>query len=163
MRGETWRRTNPLCRTSNFNPLAPCGARRCRVSHRLATHRFQSTRPVRGETDDTTSPAELQPISIHSPRAGRDGRLKLLSIGTNISIHSPRAGRDYKRQSAACSSGVFQSTRPVRGETCHVVRVTLMSTFQSTRPVRGETGGRLPPGEQHTDFNPLAPCGARRF
>ena len=33
-----------------FNPLAPCGARPWTASTRWNTHTFQSTRPLRGET-----------------------------------------------------------------------------------------------------------------
>ena len=57
----------------------------------------------------------------------------------------------------------FQSTRPLRGETCEIdITINIKSHFQSTRPLRGETA-RM--GEICTSvafFNPLAPCGARR-
>ena len=35
---------------------------------------FQSTRPVRGETNSFTQAAIAADISIHSPRAGRDSK-----------------------------------------------------------------------------------------
>ena len=102
----------------NFNPLAPCGAR-------LAAER---------------KTAAFLCISIHSPRAGRDttpttrstcrryfnplapcgARLRAASHRGDldlISIHSPRAGRDFDVQIVDDKALVFQSTRPVRGET----------------------------------------------
>ena len=59
----------------DFNPLAPCGARRT-----LSLHR-----------------EERNYISIHSPRAGRDRRgHQGRPPAIPISIHSPRAGRDRR-------------------------------------------------------------------
>ena len=58
--------------------------------------RFQSTRPVRGETDAITRviPLEDSEISIHSPREGRDVEQQYALYKELISIHSPREGRD---------------------------------------------------------------------
>ena len=78
-----------------------------------------------------------------------------------ISIHSPRAGRDGDTTDFTVYNGTFQSTRPVRGETFDTVLVDYTNRFQSTRPVRGETGGTVRPPPKAPDFNPLAPCGAR--
>ena len=61
-------------RVSNFNPRAPCGARR----------EFLPKLPVR------------LLISIHAPRVGRDANMLILSQTKDIiSIHAPRVGRDY--------------------------------------------------------------------
>ena len=57
-----------------------------------------------------------------------------------ISIHAPRAGRDPRGQQPDPFPDRFQSTRPVRGAT-------------------GNPGGG---GPGRGDFNPRAPCGARR-
>ena len=57
-------------------------------------------------------------ISIHAPRAGRDGGVALpLLVLHPISIHAPRAGRDIPQTMAGMSPAIFQSTRPVRGAT----------------------------------------------
>ena len=80
-------------------------------------------------------------ISIHAPRAGRDGERVSVVNGTryrfqstrpvrgatgqslevqavaHISIHAPRAGRDPARFLRRMSLYIFQSTRPVRGAT----------------------------------------------
>ena len=55
-----------------FNPLAPCGARRASARMTRRPCRFQSTRPLRGETDDRDEMNENTALSIHSPLAGRD-------------------------------------------------------------------------------------------
>ena len=56
----------------------------------------------------------------------------------------------------------FQPTRPLRGATLHTEQPLLPIPFQPTRPLRGAT-----PQVTHflvriANFNPRAPCGARR-
>ena len=125
---------------------------------------FQSTRPVWGAT-------KIQPAVYQ---------------GIGISIHAPRMGRDGKCMLARAGICQFQSTRPMRGATNITSKHTIIhDRFQSTRSMRGATqidfpiicnriisihaphAGRdlkvylpLPDG---ADFNPRAPCGARRF
>ena len=81
------------------------------------TKKFQSTRPMRGETVGLLIFAEEDRISIHSPHAGRDINARTVS------------GR----------SALFQSTRPMRGETSRSSPLRRPPRFQSTRPMRGET------------------------
>ena len=124
--------------------------------------RFQSTRPMRGETAAAPGAGAwrshfnplapcgarrgrrysrcFQRISIHSPHAGRDGDLIPQPVGlVDISIHSPHAGRDNRDQ------------RP-REE----YEISIHS------PHAGRDQGQHIPYPQADDFNPLAPCGARR-
>ena len=58
---------------SYFNPRAPCGARPDTWRSSTPRRKFQSTRPVRGATVSATVTADQINISIHAPRAGRDG------------------------------------------------------------------------------------------
>ena len=170
----------------HFNPLAPCGARQeitleQRVSDMISIHSprvgrdpfsssgstvagiFQSTRPVWGETEQWRQCWPGLRISIHSPRVGRD--LCGIEIGRRlkISIHSPRVGRDEKTDATQAYASTFQSTRPVWGETgqCREMAEQLVR-FQSTRPVWGETRATAASKAAAANFNPLAPCGARR-
>ncbi len=78
---------------------------------------FQSTRPVRGETKTHKYLHRAVYISIHSPRAGRDRMVDRQIRSLIISIHSPRAGRDWIHLLSVSIPMIFQSTRPVRGET----------------------------------------------
>ena len=85
----------------------------------------------------------------------------------NISIHSPRAGRDFFSPWCCMIATAFQSTRPARGETPALLRSHKADkadlVFQSTRPVRGETFRKELCPARPSNFNPLAPCGARHF
>ena len=147
----------------NFNPRAPCGARRY------------------------PSPAASVPfpISIHAPRVGRDHtavvgqrlafdfnprapcgarRLKTLSGGT-VSNFNPRAPCGARRRTnlLLLRPSIFQSTRPVWGATFVVLDVKpQFFEFQSTRPVWGATDLDDAKDNAADDFNPRAPCGARQ-
>ena len=69
----------------------------------------------------------------------------LLPEGLPISIHAPRAGRDGVIWDSWDSSNEFQSTRPVRGATVNRAADQIAGLFQSTRPVRGATLDDLQP------------------
>ena len=108
----------PTLTTRGFNPRAPCGARLKQISTELDRTPFQSTRPVRGATQERQRPQVQPAVSIHAPRAGRD-----LFVALNKT-----------------SVRGFQSTRPVRGATaCGGGAGRGWTLFQSTRPVRGAT------------------------
>ena len=55
-----------------FNPRAPCGARLTFGSSTVWISRFQSTRPLRGATQNHCLKHLDVRISIHAPLAGRD-------------------------------------------------------------------------------------------
>ena len=125
---------------NNFNPRAPCGARRYTPYCCFTQNKFQSTRPVWGATGKDL---HLQP---------KEG----------ISIHAPRVGRDAKSGYTLGEVTVFQSTRPVWGATtCILARPNTWRKFQSTRPVWGATTVTMCLASSRLYFNPRAPCGAR--
>ncbi len=104
--------------SDDFNPRAPCGARRARERHGRGGCR----------------------ISTHAPRAGRDAFVELDVIREGISTHAPRAGRDADDHWFEASKAIFQPTRPVRGATApSAPSLPLYTVFQPTRPVRGAT------------------------
>ena len=148
-------------RWRNFNPRAPCGARRSPAMRILRTTSFQSTRPVRGATHERSDPHAGAGISIHAPRAGRDHHRAAFRPDADISIHAPRAGRDHF-QSCKLYRVSISIHAPRAGRDLARASHSLMTLlFQSTRPVRGATinlGNVNPSGH---DFNPRAPCGAR--
>ena len=100
-----------------FNPLAPCGARRRQSAGR--THR-----------------GDFNPLA---PCGARPTSIMICSMELEISIHSPRVGRDPSWAMSKRSQRVFQSTRPVWGETASRRAPSWAMSFQSTRPVWGET------------------------
>ena len=69
------RDASPLARSmvgQGFNPRAPRGARRLIYAVLLGFWAFQSTRPARGATTIALKSANIEEVSIHAPRAGRD-------------------------------------------------------------------------------------------
>ena len=55
-----------------FNPLSPWGERLVLFRFQPSTSEFQSTLPVGGETPARRHQCSAHPVSIHSPRGGRD-------------------------------------------------------------------------------------------
>ena len=100
---------------------------------------FQSTRPSRGETEGRRDLRREVPISIHSPLAGRDEQGGELLAVTDISIHSPLAGRD---------AAVHGHAQLLRDISIH-------------SPLAGRDQFMFVADCSATDFNPLAPRGAR--
>ena len=174
-----------------FNPLAPCGARRivlkCQAgcdtfsihsplagrdgarsaeSGRICT--FQSTRPLRGETNTVKDRLRYAiSFSIHSPLAGRDNGLPgVFQGGQRFSIHSPLAGRDRGHGSGAvrgphvfnplapCGArpdashpvgwvGGFSIHSPLAGRDLRVSSISRQLKFSIHSPL----AGRDPPGQ----------------
>ena len=141
MRGATAALAAKAGQGYNFNPRAPCGARRLIWVSGGSVVVFQSTRPIRGAT-------------IHDADA--------LPTGEQISIHAPHTGRDTIWTIMISVSLIFQSTRPIRGAT---------KTDNDIRPgisisIHAPHTGRDTSRARHTahndkDFNPRAPYGAR--
>ncbi len=107
----------PLSWPAGFNPRAPCGARLATLSLCGLSLMFQSTRPVRGATDEGITDLCGAVVSIHAPRAGRD---ILASQQPNAAFgFNPRAPCGARPGYECRVSGAqgFQSTRPVRGAT----------------------------------------------
>ena len=170
----------------DFNPRAPCGARRltsCPANAALefqstrplrgATYptalrrrrdSFQSTRPLRGATISPSRPIRGQRISIHAPLAGRDARgARAAPAPPPISIHAPLAGRDADAALLRHAGDGISIHAPLAGRDYNIIfSLYVLTLFQSTRPLRGAT--RTPQCRSAGDsyFNPRAPCGARR-
>ena len=102
-------------------------------------------------------------ISIHAPRVGRDSR-PLMSLTMTLSFQSTRPVWGATRFVLQLCQAVrqFQSTRPVWGATSGSEMLSAMLIFQSTRPVWGATTPCRTHGAAAGNFNPRAPCGARR-
>ena len=134
-----WRR---WWRTSrNFNPRAPCGARQGLSDQVKELKDFNPRAPCGARLCTHRIFGHESGISTHAPLAGRDEVKTVLVAGLGfISTHAPLAGRDRPD----CGS------RPRRGG------------FQPTRPLRGATPSESTQVLIIADFNPRAPCGARR-
>ena len=150
-------------RPTNFNPRAPCGARRIGGFPLIWEQLFQSTRPMRGATP--WSPATPPRWNHFNPRAPCRARLvECLNMlkGAEISIHAPRAGRDALRSDANKGERYFNPRAPCRARLLQMPFIYTTTiyfnprapcrarppnrgcsaspeTFQSTRPVQGAT------------------------
>ena len=124
-------------------------------------------------------------ISIHAPRVGRDVIDNRCRTAEDISIHAPRVGRDQSHRRIRHNDLTFQSTRPVWGATdvipaaaaataisIHAPRVGRDDRFFQILRAGGDISIHAPRvgRDAHArsrripcvNFNPRAPCGARR-
>ena len=106
-------------------------------------------------------PLYLCDISIHAPLAGRDLTNAVAFRRYKISIHAPLAGRDGSRPRTAMALTGFQSTRPLRGATSSGPAPRRRAPDFNPRAPCGARRSTTPPRLPGTDFNPRAPCGAR--
>ena len=101
--------------------------------------RFQSTLPARGATDARILGRRERPISIHTPRTGRDlCRQHHLYGADDFNPRSPHGERPSVRRKNSVQQK-FQSTLPARGATREARRAAIPGVFQSTLPARGAT------------------------
>ena len=145
-----------------FNPRAPCGARLLYASDIGLVDKFQSTRPVWGATTLTFSRSKPANISIHAPRVGRDYRW-LSNLRQKIHFN-PRAPCGARRNHSFPIYNLhgFQSTRPVWGATAIGATEPRPALISIHAP---RVGRDLLESDKITadrNFNPRAPCGARR-
>ena len=101
-------------------------------------------------------------ISIHAPRAGRDpasaGRDHRRS---GISIHAPRAGRDWSSGDKGCRHGIsIHAPRAGRDILIEVDGKTVVISIHAPHAGRDRKSYPCRMGGS-TYFNPRAPCGAR--
>ena len=169
----------------DFNPHAPCGARQLRKLERDNQPRFQSTCPLRGTTLEVRNGiAQLAVISIHVPLAGHDyhGTAQNLSVAhfnprapcgarhirqfgaytpNEISIHVPLAGHDNDADNLSSGSSISIHV-PLAGH--DVLGALVFSTcgISIHVPLAGHDGRIQRSAHTMRNFNPRAPCGARR-
>ena len=102
--------------TSNFNPRAPCGARR----------------------EIFLIDVSVISISIHAPLAGCDQLGAHFSPkSSHISIHAPLAGCDLTADDITADKLAFQSTHPLRGATVHHRPAGLVGGISIHAPLAG--------------------------
>ena len=119
------------------------GATRGAPYQRCRRARFQSTRPVWGATHLCRHPhPRCGHFNPRAPCGARRANPRSYRPRSPISIHAPRVGRDA----------------------VDVISDDVYHGFQSTRPVWGATraSNSCEPAPA-IDFNPRAPCGARRI
>ena len=163
LRGATTVQVDTMDMQQDFNPRAPCGARRDQA--RDATGNAISTHAPLAGRDIVRSTAAIR-VKNFNPRApcgARPQQNEPRMSDLKISTHAPLAGRDDGRSSSLNRTNKFQPTRPLRGATAatgwRVGSRRKISThaplagrdpqgssigrptgiFQPTRPLRGAT------------------------
>ena len=164
MRGATARRKAYEHKGKNFNPRAPCGARRrrfpaclggvdisihaphagrdgCSSSARTCWTNFNPRAPcgARRSRFSVAFPTETH-FNPRAPCGARRARGSLRRGAINISIHAPHAGRDEINAAVMRSPPYFNPRAPCGARPVWCVYVDIHCTFQSTRPMRGATG-----------------------
>ena len=147
---------------TNFNPRAPCGARPTRKHGYRMVHDFNPRAPCGARPTRRGTSTSDQDFNPRAPCGARHGCNRGRRNHGNFNPRAP-CGARRGEDGAAVYVCRFQSTRPVWGATSrNSLSGCSTSRFQSTRPVWGATGRRLPRPSCCRNFNPRAPCGARR-
>ena len=170
-----------------FQPTRPLrGATAYQVIYADGAKKISTHAPLAGRDPAKIAVGIIFEISTHAPLAGRDISNLRIYDTPRISTHAPLAGRDggilgaaravcaHFNPRAPCGARLstppiphrsyqFQPTRPLRGATCLMLfpcKIELV--FQPTRPLRGATAVNRCRRRAYQNFNPRAPCGARR-
>ena len=146
---------------------------------------FQSTRPVWGATTNGVNLCMTSKISIHAPRVGRDNRsIQGCHQGQTFQSTRPVWGATFTGEYDVPTVKDFNPRAPCGARRGCIWCALKDSAFQSTRPVWGATFDNLLDAtgypisihaprvgrdkrndkQRHhcKNFNPRAPCGARR-
>ena len=149
----------------NFNPRAPCGARRRGCRRKRYSYKFQSSRPLRGATGGGGG-TQASSATFQSSRP-LQGATSSGSPGQIPAGHfNPRAPCGARRQAWISSQRMaeFQSSRPLRGATPLLQLALLQGGISILAPLAGRDSAPARwPGPAPRNFNPRAPCGARRL
>ena len=148
----------------DFNPRAPCGARRefCLQGLQLIPISIHAPRAGRDETGEAIPALTLQFQSTRPVRGATASALEPLPRDA-ISIHAPRAGRDFTTEAQAEAYIKFQSTRPVRGATGGLQAGNIQQKISIHAPRAGRDTDKPETFKGNIYFNPRAPCGARPY
>ena len=140
MRGATAYHHQKDAYRKHFNPRAPCGARQ----------EPNGKEGIAGE------------ISIHAPHAGRDSSVARIEVvAPYFNPRAPCGARPVSMVLEFCQES-FQSTRPMRGATEKSDASRRAKEISIHAPHAGRDRYQRASVGRCTNFNPRAPCGARR-
>ena len=118
--------------------------------------------PLAGRDRDILVAPQRGQISTHAPLAGRDGCCGVGDRRRRISTHAPLAGRDRPAPALGVRAFLFQPTRPLRGATEAAKQLLALDLISTHAPLAGRDVKLGFLRARQRDFNPRAPCGARR-
>ena len=144
----------------HFNPRAPCGARLSGLSSATCHQHFNPRAPcgARLPLDMLLSCAAL--FQSTRPVWGATHKCNLVHPVQVISIHAPRVGRDRIGERAGAESDHFNPRAPCGARQDDNLTINIVRDFNPRAPC----GARRPKSKSlltHQNFNPRAPCGAR--
>ena len=146
----------------DFNPRAPCGARPAGAGRgRTAQQDFNPRAPCGARPRPLRLRHRLLDISILAPRAGRDLDLRPLRVAADISILAPRAGRDMRRTGRPRPEMHFNPRAPCGARHGADGRGHGAAGISILAPRAGRDPQGIDAFIASADFNPRAPCGAR--
>ena len=171
--------------STDFNPRAPCGARRALPLQGRGTRYFNPRAPCGARRIEGGAGSNF--LSYFNPRAPCGARRHIRGHSRyipQISTHAPLAGRDVIPNQTGLINKEFQPTRPLRGATARARenepeqrdfnprapcgarpfcgRMAIAWSYFNPRAPCGARPGKESPTDKPGDFNPRAPCGARR-
>ena len=159
--GETLRKRAGFTGFINFNPLSPHGERPGALGATKKTHNYFNPLSPHGESPSNASSAPLrQSFQSTLPAWGETVVMVALLTLHPISILSPRMGRDHLTVGFHGHHTTFQSTLPAWGETRrnYPIRRVKISIHS---PRMGRDGRQGPRTGRSRNFNPLSPHGER--
>ena len=144
-----------------FNPLSPRGERLISSSSFWTRFTFQSTLPAWGETTGGGNRGDPDPISIHSPRVGRDNAGQITqSYYTGFQSTLPAWGETFPFRRRLDTPPNFNPLSP-RGERLRQRAARPERWYFNPLSPRGERRKNSGAANRCPDFNPLSPRGER--
>ena len=122
----------------HFNPRAPCGARLPKATENKANKHFNPRAPCGARQHVSNFIPE--PIGFQPTRPLRGATVATACVFFSqkiISTHAPLAGRDHVSFYQSPWSGTFQPTRPLRGATLSNQHAENNSTISTHAPLAG--------------------------
>ncbi len=149
--------------TNDFNPRAPCGARRCFCKNIIPqNNNFNPRAPCGARQWILLSRRSKGYFNPRAPCGARREVSVILYRELRISIHAPRVGRDSLCNRSFASRYNFNPRAPCGARLQGLRKRFNAGNFNPRAPCGARRNGFCDrPRRYH--FNPRAPCGARRW
>ena len=165
LRGATCRLRAAEVNANDFNPRAPCGARQSGIPGFPRKRGISTHAPLAGRDFQffNAIPYRVTVISTHAPLAGRDVLLRVqLGIMETFNPRAPCGARRPRR--VLNPRAVKISTHaPLAGRDDIALLCKAHRRISTHAPLAGRDTVAQSAPQARNDFNPRAPCGARRL
>ena len=121
----------------NFNPRAPCGARHGTKYYQGIFYPFQPTRPLRGATEQGDLMTLIDAFQPTRPLRGATQFAGYNILPVIISTHAPLAGRDRSSRSTSARRANFNPRAPCGARQIGFVHVALLTRISTHAPLAG--------------------------